>query len=35
MSFKVMIIEGIPLATLKGLVDVSDYGAIAKMINVN
>jgi hypothetical protein len=34
MSFKVLIIEGIPLATLKGLVDVSDYGAIAKMLNV-
>jgi len=35
MSFKVLIIEGISLATLKGLVDVSDYGAIAKMMNVN
>ena len=35
MSFKVLIIEGIPLATLKGLVDVSDYVAIAKMMNVN
>jgi hypothetical protein len=35
MSFKVLIIEGIPLATLKGLVDVSDYWAIAKMMNVN
>lgn len=34
MSFKVLIIEGIPLATLKGLVDVSDYGAIAKMLNI-
>jgi hypothetical protein len=34
MSFKVLIIEGIHLATLKGLVDVSDYGAIAKMMNV-
>ena len=34
MSFKVLIIEGIPLATLKRLVDVSDYGAIAKMMNV-
>jgi hypothetical protein len=34
MSFKVLIIEGIPLATLKGLVDVSDYGAIAKMMDV-
>jgi hypothetical protein len=35
MSFKVLIIEGIHLATLKGLVDVSDYGAIAKMLNVH
>lgn len=35
MSFKVLIIEGIPLATLKGLVDVSDYGAVAKIMNVN
>ena len=35
MSFKVLIIEGIPLVTLKGLVDVSDYGAVAKMMNVN
>ena len=34
MSFKVVIIEGIPLASLKGLVDVSDYGAIAKMLNI-
>lgn len=35
MSFKVLIIKGIPLATLKGLVDVSDYGAIARMMNIN
>jgi hypothetical protein len=35
MSFKVLIIEGIPLATLKRLVDVSDYGAIARMMNIN
>jgi len=34
MSFKVLIIEGIHLATLKGLVDVSDYSAIAKMLNI-
>ena len=34
MSFKVLIIEGIPLGTLKGLVDVSDYVAVAKMMNV-
>ena len=31
MSFNVLFIEGIPLATLKGLVDVSDYVAIAKI----
>jgi len=35
MSFKVLIIEGIPLAALKGLVDIRDYGAVAKMMNVN
>jgi hypothetical protein len=35
MSFKVLIIEGIPLATLTGLVDVSDYKAVAKMMNIN
>ena len=35
MSFKVLIIEGIPLATLKGLVDVSDYREMAKMMNLN
>ena len=35
MSFKVLIIEGIPLAKLKGMVDVSDYGAVVKMMNVN
>ena len=35
MSFKVLIIEGISLANLKGLVDVSDYRAVAKMMNVN
>jgi hypothetical protein len=34
MSFKVLIIQGIPLATLKGLVDVSDYVAVAKMLNI-
>jgi hypothetical protein len=33
MSFKVLIIEGIPLATLKGMVDVSDYNAVVKMFN--
>ncbi len=34
MSFKVLIIQGIPLATLKGLADVSDYWAIAKILNI-
>jgi hypothetical protein len=34
MSFKVVIIEGIPLATLKGMVDVSDYRAVAKMLHI-
>lgn len=33
MSFKVLIIEGIHLATLKGLIDVSDFGAVTKMLN--
>jgi hypothetical protein len=33
MSFKVLIIEGIHLSTLKGLVDVSDFGAVTKMLN--
>ena len=35
MAFKVVIIQGIPLTTLKGMVDVSDYKAVAKMMNVN
>jgi hypothetical protein len=35
MSFKVVIIQGIPLATLKGLVDVSNYAAVAKMLNID
>ncbi|MGB8491432.1 MAG: hypothetical protein WCE64_10265 [Bacteroidales bacterium] len=35
MSFKVLIIEGLPLATLKGMVDVSDYGAVAKMLKID
>lgn len=33
MSFKVLIIEGIPLATLKGKVNVSDFGAVTKFLN--
>jgi hypothetical protein len=35
MSFKVVIIEGIPLATLKGMVDISDYGSVAKLLNID
>ena len=35
MSFKVVIIEGIPLAKLKGMVDVSDYSAVAKMLKIS
>lgn len=35
MSFKVVIIEGIPLAKLKGMVDISDYQAVAKMLNID
>jgi hypothetical protein len=31
MSFKIVIIEGIPLATLKTMVDVKDYNAVTKM----
>ncbi len=35
MSFKVVIIEGIPLATLKGMIDVSDYRAVAEMFMID
>ena len=35
MSFKVVIIEGIPLAKLRSMVDVSDYSAVAKMLNID
>jgi hypothetical protein len=35
MSFKVVIIEGIPLATLKTMVDVKDYKAVTKMFNID
>lgn len=35
MSFKVVIIEGIHLATLKGIVDINDYKAVAKMLNID
>jgi hypothetical protein len=34
MSFKVVIFEGIPLATLKTMVDVKDYTAVTKMFHV-
>src|SRR5665647_614493 len=34
MSFKVVIFEGIPLATLKTMVDVKDYNAVTKMFHV-
>jgi hypothetical protein len=34
MSFKIMIIEGIPLATLKTMVDVSDYTAVTKFLKM-
>jgi hypothetical protein len=35
MSFKVVIFEGIPLATLKTMVDVKDYNAVTKMLHVD
>jgi hypothetical protein len=35
MSFKVVIFEGIPLATLKTMVDVKDYNAVTKMFHVD
>ncbi len=34
MSFKVVIFEGIPLATLKSMVNVNDYNAVTKMFHV-
>ena len=33
MSFKVVIIEGIPLGALKGIVNVNNYEAVARMLN--
>lgn len=33
MSFKVVIIEGIPLATLKNMVDVKDYDAVVTLLD--
>jgi hypothetical protein len=35
MSFKIVIIEGIPLATLKTKVNVEDYNAVARMFNID
>lgn len=35
MTFKVVIIEGIPLATVKTMVDVSDYSAVSKLFNID
>jgi hypothetical protein len=34
MSFKVLIIEGIPLATLKGMVDINDFEAVTKLVKM-
>lgn len=35
MSFKVVIIEGLPLAKVKSLVDVNDLSAVTKLFNIN
>jgi hypothetical protein len=35
MSFKVVIIEGIPLATLKTMVNINDFAAVSKMLNID
>jgi hypothetical protein len=35
MSFKVVIIEGIPLASLKTMVDVRDFVAVSKILGMN
>jgi len=35
MSFKIVIFEGIPLATLKTMVDVNDYNAVTRMFHVD
>jgi hypothetical protein len=35
MSFKIVIIEGTPLATLKTIVNVNDYSAVSKMFNID
>lgn len=34
MSFKIVIIDGIPLATLKTMVNLSDFAAVSKMLNI-
>jgi len=35
MSFKVVIIEGIPLGTLKTMVNVNDFDAVSKMLKID
>jgi hypothetical protein len=35
MAFKIVIIEGIPLAKLKTMVNVNDFGAVSKMLNID
>ena len=35
MSFKVVIIEGIPLATLKTLVNVNNFAEVSKKLNLD
>ncbi len=35
MSFKVIIIEGIPIARLKGMVDITNYGAVARKFSID
>jgi hypothetical protein len=35
MSFKVVIIEGIPLAVLKSMVNINDFAAVSKMLNID
>jgi len=34
MAFKVIIIEGIPIAKVKTMVDVNDFAAVSKMFNI-
>ncbi len=35
MAFKVVIIDGVPLSTLKKVVDVRDYNAVAKLLKMD